>query len=65
MLSNLLWWPWHGKHTPFIPPVVVDYFPMGDVTPADLQGRTGPPPRGFRKRIEDDEEDFIFLLTRL
>lgn len=64
-LSNLIWWPWHGLGTGFIPPVTPEYNPIGDITPGNVEGRTGPPPRGFRRRLEEDEEDFISLLTNL
>lgn len=58
MLSNLLWWPWVGKETPFIPPVVPDYFPMGG-NPEAIRGMKR------RERQECDDEDFLCLLAEV
>lgn len=47
------------------PPGGVEYNPIGDVTPPSVEGRQGPYVRGQRRRLTEDEEDLIFLLTEL
>ena len=53
------------------PPGGVEYNPIGDITPPSQEGRArgrgaeGPMVRGMRRRLQEDEEDLIFLLTEL
>lgn len=67
-ISNLIWWPWFGKHTPFIPPVVTGDSFMGG-TRADVAAmvRANESAQDVlkRRRLQQDEEDFAFLLTDL
>lgn len=55
----------------FCPPTGVEYNPIGGKTPPSAEGRArgtgaeGPTIRGMRRRLEEDEDDLIFLLTEL
>lgn len=68
-LSNLIWWPWFGKHTPFIPPVVTGDNVMGGLlSQAEAQARAsqrGQQATLKRRRLEEDDDEFGFLLTEL
>lgn len=64
MLSNLLWWPWHGLGSGVVPPIVGQYNPVGDSEPSLLD--RGPVRRGRRRRREsiyDEEEVVISVIT--
>ena len=57
MLSNLLWWPWHGLPSGEVPPEPEERFPFpgGDRRVYNEMIRTHPP--------SDDDEVFAIILS--
>lgn len=60
-MSNLIWWPWIGAPTGGAPPVVAEYRPVGD----NPEARAAREARKARRRIEQDEEELLFILSQL